>query len=192
MRAKNQQLCTVTLGLISRRELQGHAFGNASGGEIDFAAFASRMSNMSSVGPAEVRPSVNGVLETALVVEDVALAARFYRQLFGFDVLAQSDRLCSLNVKPAQVLLLFQRGGSLDDIRLPGGVLPGGMDAQGRSHMAFAIDAEHLESWRQWLKKNAVSIESTVRWERGGTSLFFRDPDGNLLELATRGVWSNY
>jgi catechol 2,3-dioxygenase-like lactoylglutathione lyase family enzyme len=138
------------------------------------------------------RPALSGVLETALIVEDVARATHFYRELFGFDMLGQSERLCSLSVKPAQVLLLFHRGGSLNDIRLPGGIVPGGVDAQGSSHMAFAIEAEHLESWRHWLKQNAVAIESTVLWELGGTSLYFRDPDGNLLELATPGVWANY
>jgi len=138
------------------------------------------------------RPALNGVLEPALVVEDVARAARFYQQVFGFEVLVQSERLASLNVKPAQVLLLFRRGASLEDIQLPGGVLPGGVDAQGRGHMAFAIAAEQFEAWRRWLEQNAVAIESTVRWERGGTSLYFRDPDGNLLELATPGVWATY
>jgi catechol 2,3-dioxygenase-like lactoylglutathione lyase family enzyme len=138
------------------------------------------------------RPALRGVLETALVVEDTARAGRFYHELFGFDIMFESDRLWSLNVRPGQVLLLFQRGGSLDDIQLPGGMLPGGMDAEGRSHVAFAIDAEDLESWRQWLQQNAVAIESTVIWERGGTSLYFRDPDGNLLEVATPGLWPNY
>ncbi|HKU23172.1 MAG TPA: VOC family protein [Terriglobales bacterium] len=145
--------------------------------------------------PADQRqapPALNGVLETALVVEDVTRAAHFYQRVFGFHVLLQNERLCSLNVKPGQVLLLFQRGGSLDDIELPGGILPGGMDAQGRGHMAFAIAAAHLPTWRSWLEQNAVAIESTLRWERGGTSLYFRDPDGNLLELATPGVWANY
>jgi catechol 2,3-dioxygenase-like lactoylglutathione lyase family enzyme len=131
-------------------------------------------------------------METALFVEDVARATSFYRALFGFEVLVQSERLCSLNVKPAQVLLLFRRGASLDDIQLPGGVVPGGLDAKGRSHIAFAVVAEQLEGWRRWLEQNAVAIESTVQWERGGTSLYFRDPDGNLLELATPGVWANY
>jgi catechol 2,3-dioxygenase-like lactoylglutathione lyase family enzyme len=140
----------------------------------------------------QTRPPLSGVLETALIVEDVARATRFYKELLGLDVLTQSERLCALNVKPAQVLLLFQHGASLDDIRLPGGVIPGGMDAQGRSHIAFAIEGDHLESWRHWLEVNAVAIESTVLWERGGTSLYFRDPDGNLLELATPGVWANY
>jgi catechol 2,3-dioxygenase-like lactoylglutathione lyase family enzyme len=139
-----------------------------------------------------IRPALRGVLETALVVEDTARAGRFYHELFGFDIMFESDRLWSLNVRPGQVLLLFQRGGSLDDIQLPGGMLPGGMDAEGRSHVAFAIDAEDLESWRQWLQRNAVAIESTVIWERGGTSLYFRDPDGNLLEVATPGLWPNY
>jgi len=138
------------------------------------------------------RPALSGVLETALIVEDVARATGFYRELFGFEVLAQSERLCVLNVRPAQVLLLFQRGGSLKDIRLPGGILPGGMDARGRSHMAFAVEAEDLEAWKRWLAQKAVGIESIVLWERGGTSLYFRDPDGNLLELATPGVWANY
>lgn len=137
-------------------------------------------------------PALKGVMETALVVEDVSRATHFYRELFGFEVLGQSERLCALNVQPGQVLLLFRRGGSLQDIQLPGGVVPGGMDAEGRGHMAFAIAAEDLEPWRHWLQQNAIAVESTMVWDRGGTSLYFRDPDGNLLELATPGVWANY
>jgi catechol 2,3-dioxygenase-like lactoylglutathione lyase family enzyme len=138
------------------------------------------------------RPALAGVLETALIVEDVSRATQFYQKLFGFEVLGQSERLSALNVKPGQVILLFARGQTLDDIHLPGGVIPGGMDAQGRGHMAFATDASSIESWRIWLERNAVAIESTMHWERGGTSLYFRDPDGNLLEIATPGVWANY
>ena len=145
-----------------------------------------------AAGHRQAPPALTGVVETALVVEEVARAAGFYQQIFGFHALVQNERLCALNVKPGQVLLLFRRGGSLDDIQLPGGILPGGMDAQGRGHMAFAIAADQLESWQRWLEQNSVAIESTLRWERGGTSLYFRDPDGNLLELATPGVWANY
>jgi catechol 2,3-dioxygenase-like lactoylglutathione lyase family enzyme len=31
-----------------------------------------------------------------------------------------------------------------------------------------------------------------VALHRGGTSLYFRDPDGHLLELATPGLWTIY
>jgi catechol 2,3-dioxygenase-like lactoylglutathione lyase family enzyme len=80
----------------------------------------------------------------------------------------------------------------LADVETPGGRIPGGFDATGRSHMAFAIGADQLEDWRQWLERNSVAVEGRVKWERGGESLYFRDPDGNLLELATPGTWPNY
>ncbi len=40
-----------------------------------------------------------------------------------------------------------------------------------------------------WAKKGA-STQPTVL--PGGTSLYFRDPDGNFLELGTPGIWTIY
>ena len=37
-----------------------------------------------------------------------------------------------------------------------------------------------------------IAIESRVTWERGGVSLYFRDPDGRSVELATPGLWPSY
>jgi len=31
-----------------------------------------------------------------------------------------------------------------------------------------------------------------VKWSRGGESLYFRDPDDHLVELATPGIWATY
>jgi hypothetical protein len=31
-----------------------------------------------------------------------------------------------------------------------------------------------------------------VVWPEGSTSIYFRDPDGHLLELVTPGLWPNY
>ena len=62
-------------------------------------------------------------------------------------------------------------------------------DAHGQSHVAFAISVEQVESWKARLAERQVAIESVVTWPRGGTSLYFRDPDGHLLELITPGVW---
>ena len=39
---------------------------------------------------------------------------------------------------------------------------------------------------------SGIEIESEVTWTRGGRSLYFRDPDGHLVELATPGVWEVY
>ena len=37
-----------------------------------------------------------------------------------------------------------------------------------------------------------IALEEKRNWELGGCSLYFRDPDRHLLELATPGVWSIY
>jgi catechol 2,3-dioxygenase-like lactoylglutathione lyase family enzyme len=44
----------------------------------------------------------------------------------------------------------------------------------------------------QLLASGGVTIEARNNWERGGRSIYFRDPDGHLLELATPGLWSVY
>jgi hypothetical protein len=58
--------------------------------------------------------------------------------------------------------------------------------------MAFAISAEDLPDWEVTLREHSVAIESRVTWQRGGQSLYFRDPDGHCLELATPGLWQTY
>ena len=37
-----------------------------------------------------------------------------------------------------------------------------------------------------------IAIEEKKKWERGGQSLYYRDPDRHLIELATPGTWSIY
>ena len=136
-------------------------------------------------------PPVSGLLETGLYVEDVARSRAFYTRLFAFPVLVEDDRLCALDVAGRAVLLLFRRGGTTETVHIPGGAIPG-HDGSGTLHYAFAIAAAHLEAWAERLRSEDIEIESRVRWPRGGVSLYFRDPDGHLVELATPGVWATY
>src|SRR5205807_144937 len=64
-------------------------------------------------------PSVNGIIETALYVEDLGRSVRFYQGLFGFRTLLEDERLCALSVGDRQVLLLFVRGGSVRPSEAP-------------------------------------------------------------------------
>ena len=137
------------------------------------------------------RPPLQGVLEFGLYVKDVSRAADFYHNLFGFPVLLSNERIAALDVERKQILLLFKQGASSEATDMPGGVLPG-HDGEGTSHFAFAIQESNLERWERWLREQDVEVESKVQWERGGRSLYFRDPDGHLLELVTPGVWETY
>jgi catechol 2,3-dioxygenase-like lactoylglutathione lyase family enzyme len=62
----------------------------------------------------------------------------------------------------------------------------------GAGHIGFRIPAESLAEWRRRLRKREIAIESEFQWPAGGISIYFRDPDGHLLELLTPGVWPTY
>jgi catechol 2,3-dioxygenase-like lactoylglutathione lyase family enzyme len=134
---------------------------------------------------------IDGIVETALHVEDVARAAEFYESLFGLRRLAGDARFCALAVPGNAVLLLFLRGATLEPVAIPGGIIPP-HDGSGRMHFAFKISADSLDACERELVARGIPIESTVHWPLGGTSLYFRDPDGHLVELITPGCWEVY
>jgi catechol 2,3-dioxygenase-like lactoylglutathione lyase family enzyme len=131
------------------------------------------------------------VLETSLYVSDLERSRSFYTSLFGFESLHQDERFCALSVIGRQVLLLFQRGGTTEPLTTPGGTIPP-HDGDGRLHLTFAIGRDDLDPWERLLQRDQIPVESRVTWPRGGKSIYFRDPDHHLLELATPGVWAIY
>jgi catechol 2,3-dioxygenase-like lactoylglutathione lyase family enzyme len=136
-------------------------------------------------------PKIDGILETSLYVNDLARAAAFYRDVLGFALLFESRRLIALDAGRRGVLLLFPKGVPIEDSRDESGLVPG-HGGQGRLHLAFAIAAEDLEAWRARLADRGVPLIGEYHWGRGGTSLYFNDADGHVLELATPGLWATY
>ena len=132
------------------------------------------------------RPHVNGIIETSLYVESAARSAQFYKRVFGFEPmeveepLTDNTRLCPMRAGDRSVLLLFKKGGSPDT------------DATGAIHIAFGIARSELQAWEDWLAQHGISIEARKTWKYGGQALYFRDPDGHLLEVVTPGVWNIY
>jgi catechol 2,3-dioxygenase-like lactoylglutathione lyase family enzyme len=132
-----------------------------------------------------MHPKTDGILESSLYVSDVPRSVRFYQEIFGFSVISDfGERGCAMHAGPQQVLLLFKKGASRD-ITSP-------HDGDGELHLAFAIPAAELDNWESWLREKAITVEEKRSWKLGGWSLYFRDPDRHLLELATPGVWSVY
>jgi catechol 2,3-dioxygenase-like lactoylglutathione lyase family enzyme len=134
---------------------------------------------------------LSDVRETALYVDDLPRAIRFYKSVLGLASLVEDDRFCALDVNGRSVLLLFVRGASNESTTLPGGLIPP-HDGTGSIHVGFAVEAAQLAAWKERLSVNGVEILSHVEWPRGGRSVYFRDPDGHLLELLTPGVWATY
>ncbi|SRR5579872_4317772 len=135
--------------------------------------------------------TVTGVLETGIYVDDVARSAEFYRRIFGFEQMVGDQRFCALSVAGRDVFLIFKKGGTLEPVEIPGGVVPP-HDGSGQQHFAFSVPAADLPAWEETLAANGVEIESRITWPRGGKSIYFRDPDGHLAELITPGCWAIY
>ena len=135
--------------------------------------------------------NLTGLLETSLYVDDLERSIHFYQSIMKFSQLISDRRFCALSIVDRQVLLLFKKGGSTQPGVTSGGIIPP-HDGSGQTHLAFAIPAEEWHSWEGWLTENQVPIESRVKWERGGQSLYFRDPDNHLVELVTPGCWAIY
>lgn len=132
-----------------------------------------------------MRPKTDGILESSLYVSDVARSIRFYQDTFGFSVISDfGERGCAMQAGTRQVLLLFKKGASR--------TITSPHDGDGELHLAFAIPSSELSKWESWLKQRGISVEEKRSWESGGCSLYFRDPDRHLLELATPGIWPVY
>ncbi len=136
-------------------------------------------------------PRLSGVIETALYVDDLDRARAFYEKVLGLQALTADSRFVAFDVGGRSVLLLFLRGSAPETIKLPGGTIPP-HDGSGPIHVAFAIPAAELPVWETSLREHDVAIEGRTDWPRGGKSIYFRDPDSHLLELATPGIWKIY
>jgi catechol 2,3-dioxygenase-like lactoylglutathione lyase family enzyme len=132
-----------------------------------------------------MNPKTDGILESSLYVDDLARSIRFYEDVMGFRVVSHfGERGCAMEAGPHQVLLLFKKGASRA-IQSP-------HDGDGELHVAFAIPTSELVNWESWLASKGIAIEEKRSWELGGRSIYFRDPDRHLLELATPGTWPIY
>ncbi|HEV7335756.1 MAG TPA: VOC family protein [Bosea sp. (in: a-proteobacteria)] len=136
-------------------------------------------------------PRLNRIIETALYVDDLERARDFYEVKLGLPPMLKTGTLFAYDVGGASVLLLFLRGQSLRTQMSAGGSIPP-HDGSGPLHICFAVDLDELALWDEKLQQQGIAIEGRMSWDRGGRSLYFRDPDGHMLELATPGLWPNY
>ncbi len=135
-------------------------------------------------------PRVSGILETSLYVDDLDRSRRFYETVLGFTKIFEDDRMCAMEIPNEQVLLLFRHGKTNEPAPAPNGFIPP-HHGKGALHLAFAIPLRELPAWEAHLRHHDVAVESRLSWPKGGTSIYFRDPDGHSLEVATPGLWPN-
>ena len=125
-----------------------------------------------------------GVLETCLYVDDLDAAEVFYTRVLGLPLVGKEEGRHLFFRCGQGMLLIFNPDKTLAaDNEVPT------HGARGPVHVAFAMRADEIDRWREHLRAHGVTIEQEVTWPNGGHSIYFRDPAGNSLELATPSLW---
>ncbi len=128
-----------------------------------------------------------GFHHVTLVGRDANRTLRFYRDLLGFPLVKQTVNFDL----PDTYHLYFGLGGGK-----PGTIVTvfewpnagrGGYGVGGIHHHAFAVsDQAQQLKWKRWLTDHGVPVSGP--YDRGWfTSIYFADPDGQVLEIATDG-----
>ena len=134
------------------------------------------------MGPGHKHPRIAGILETVLYVTDIDRAERFYRDVMSLAEIGKDTERHVFFRVGSGVLLLFRAAQTRQARTLPA------HGADGEIHVCFTTAPDDYESWKQRIQERGISIEQETEWPRG-RSFYFRDPDGNLLELANTDIW---
>jgi catechol 2,3-dioxygenase-like lactoylglutathione lyase family enzyme len=142
----------------------------------------------------EKAPQLNGLVETTLFVEDLSKASDFYETVLGLPKLKTSGIGSVFRLGPQRHLLLFNRKAAQTPNKTDSGdILPPcavpEQNGRGPGHVAFGISNDAVDLWRVHLANHGVDLLKEINWENGARSLYFRDPDSHLIELATPGIW---
>ncbi|HEY8467563.1 MAG TPA: VOC family protein [Solirubrobacterales bacterium] len=124
------------------------------------------------------------VLETVVYCDAAEREATeaFYAETLGLRRVSSWNTGCAFRLGPG-VLLLFERealAGSDSAVSAHG--------TRGPGHVCFTTAGDY-EAARAALAEAGVEIEHDHEWPDGRRSFYFRDPAGNLIELAEGDIW---
>ncbi|MBB4063776.1 VOC family protein [Gellertiella hungarica] len=131
---------------------------------------------------------IEGILETALYVDDIDRAEAFYGGVLGLKTVLRAGNRHVFFSLGHSILLIFnpaetEKPPAADALPVP----PHG--ARGPGHACFRLSAAGLDAMAERLKAAGIAIEADFRWPGGARSLYFRDPAGNSLECAEPALW---
>jgi len=133
--------------------------------------------------------NLRGILETAIYVDDLDAAQDFYERVLGLSLISR-DRNRHVFFRCGEgVFLIFNPVVTANEPASVSGATVPPHGASGAGHMAFRVREDELPGWRAHLESEHIAIESEIAWPRGGRSIYFRDPAGNSIELASPRLW---
>jgi catechol 2,3-dioxygenase-like lactoylglutathione lyase family enzyme len=133
------------------------------------------------------RPRITGLHHVTVICRDTGRSLAFYRDLLGMRLVEQT-----VNQDDRSARHLFfgdeqGRAGTLVTCLEYPQLREGRVGAGSTHHFALAVESEQeLAAWREYLLSREVAC-SEVLDRTYFKAVYLRDPDGHVIELATRG-----
>jgi glyoxalase family protein len=140
-----------------------------------------------------MEPKTQGLHHITAITSDASSAVTFYTRVLGLRLVKKTVNFDDPSTyhlyfgdekgSPGTLITFFDWGKAIGYGQVGAGVA---------HHFAFTTrDEESLASWKKWLEQNNVSVLGP--FDRGSfKSLYFRDPDSLILEIATPGNGKDY
>jgi glyoxylase I family protein len=127
--------------------------------------------------------AIRGLHHLTLICADLQATTAFYRDLLGMPLVQEA---VSDDDPDARHYWFDTGGGQRISFLEYAAMDPGTVGRGSTHHIALAVDSPgELEAWREYLVGQGVAC-SEVFSRNGFTSVYLRDPDGHILELASR------
>lgn len=137
--------------------------------------------------PAPRRLAIAGLHHVTLIASDLERTTAFYRDLLGLRLVKRTVNHDDPGARhfyfgdaegaPGTVITFFEYPS----------MEPGRVGVGATHHVALRVATdEELEGWRAWLGSQGVQCTEVVD-RTYFRSIYLRDPDGHILELATPG-----
>lgn len=129
----------------------------------------------------------SAILETVIYAADLDAAERFYRDVFGLELIRKLEHQFVFFRCGQQMLLIFNPENSIQPD--PKNPVPR-HGSTGPGHFCFAAKAGHeVADWKAHFISNGIEIEHFHQWPNGSVSVYIRDPAGNSIEVGERKMW---
>ncbi len=131
---------------------------------------------------------IKGLGEVSIRVKDLDAMSKFYEEVVGLKILRREESYVFFRIADgygghSQNLALF----SADNLGfLRSRLAEVRPETSALHHVAFNVALEDFESERQRLVGLGVDVEATTHAWLHVRSLYFPDPEGNLLEFVSR------
>jgi glyoxylase I family protein len=129
---------------------------------------------------------LTGLHHITLISSDLERSIAFYRDVLGLGIVRDGRSDDDPETRHVWFGAVDGTPGRLVSVMEYPQLPPGVVGRGSTHHFALAVEsAEELDAWRRYLTEH--DVECSEIFDRGGfRSLYVRDPDGHVIEIATR------